>query len=352
VFKKVWHEADLEPHAQEHWAEMHRMARASQSALLSSLTQPAFLLSCALMRWLDTDNRSDNRSATKAVAFLAPFFFPGFLESEKGANFKDSLLLNQEERAKVLPDIRSHHSNATRPQEFWNDWQAIKKTLKSIDDMPLDWEIATRPIIAHFYKKGVIRPSTDDYFAGQAIAAKDTGRNHYDLFFDWLPHVKTVRLPKTMRNPYEIPPHKVTARKFAIQNPNARFAVIRIWSSPHFYPLMIGFDNRESTSFCDTVGRKWIWMFIPKDMPNSEWSMQKISEERIKPFERLFGKSVAIKRNVFLVMAKDEQELAKLATATVFAIERRPWRWEVDLWKSFINVDIGFVERLDDWWLE
>lgn len=51
-------------------------------------------------------------------------------------------------------------------------------------------------------------------------------------------------------------------------------------------------------------------------------------------------------------MGTDEEDLKKLATATAFAIQRRPWRWEVDLWKSFVNVDFGFLDGLQDEWLE
>jgi hypothetical protein len=51
-------------------------------------------------------------------------------------------------------------------------------------------------------------------------------------------------------------------------------------------------------------------------------------------------------------MGTDEKNLFRLATATTFAILTRPWRWEVDLWKSFLNVDFRFLEGLDDRWLE
>ena len=38
----------------------------------------------------------------------------------------------------------------------------------------------------------------------------------------------------------------VRARQFATVHPKARFAFLRTWSSPHFYPLLIGLENRCS----------------------------------------------------------------------------------------------------------
>lgn len=202
------------------------------------------------------------------------------------------------------------------------------------------------------YKSGVIRNRPNAYYAGQAIAAKELHRDSWDLFTDWRSIIPSITLPSTMQDPFSIQPFITTARNFFSKNPNARFAILRLWSAPHFYPLMIGFDNQDGTSFRDLTGRTFVWMFVPKDMPNSEWSMHHIARQRIQPFEKLFGDKVVVKRNAFLVMGKDEEELKKLAMATTYAIQRKPWRWEVDLWKSFVNVDLGFLEGLKSEWLE
>lgn len=95
-----------------------------------------------------------------------------------------------------------------------------------------------------------------------------------------------------------------------------------------------------------------MWMFVPKDMPNSEWAIHRAARERIDPFKELFMDRVVAKRDSILVMGEDEMDLMKLAMATTYAIQRKPWRWEVDLWKSFVNVDFAFLERLQDGWFD
>ena len=58
------------------------------------------------------------------------------------------------------------------------------------------------------------------------------------------------------------------------------------------------------------------------------------------------------KRDLYVVMADDAEELMKLATGVMFALQTKPWKLEVDLWKSFVNVDLAFLEGLDDKWLD
>ncbi len=73
---------------------------------------------------------------------------------------------------------------------------------------------------------------------------------------------------------------------------------------------------------------------------------------RLEPFKRKFGDRVLVKRDLFLVMGTDEKDLLKLAAAATYAIQTDPWRLEVDLWRSFVNVDMGFLEGLDIRWLD
>jgi hypothetical protein len=125
---------------------------------------------------------------------------------------------------------------------------------------------------------------------------------------------------------------------------------------------MIGLDNQDPTSFQDLIGRKYVWMFVPKDMPNSEWSIHHTARQRITAemgglwkefgYEKGKAKKIVVKKDCFLVCGSDEKECLQLSMATLWAVERKPWRWEVDLWKSFVNVDIGFLEALDEMWLE
>jgi hypothetical protein len=51
-------------------------------------------------------------------------------------------------------------------------------------------------------------------------------------------------------------------------------------------------------------------------------------------------------------MGDDEADLLKWCTVVTFALQTKPWLREVDLWKSFINVDLEFLEGLDKYWLD
>ena len=87
-------------------------------------------------------------------------------------------------------------------------------------------------------------------------------------------------------------------------------------------------------------------------MPCSEWSIHQAARLRLQEYAPLCAKNVVQKRDLFLIMGRDEEELRKLATGVTFALQTRPWRLEVDLWRSFVNVDLGFLEGLDDRWLD
>lgn len=87
-------------------------------------------------------------------------------------------------------------------------------------------------------------------------------------------------------------------------------------------------------------------------MAGAEWSMHSNLDERLDPYRKRFGSRLVSKRDMVLVMGTDEQELKKHAVCATFALQTAPWRWEVDLWKSFVNVDMTFLEDLDKRWLE
>lgn len=122
---------------------------------------------------------------------------------------------------------------------------------------------------------------------------------------------------------------------------------------PSFLPLLIDLENRWQLAFADGLGRTWEWKFVPKDMPYSERSIHRQLKQRIAPCRRFLGDSVVIKRDSLLVMAKMEDDLFKLASAATYAVQTfDTWRLEIDLWRSFVNVDLGFLERLDRRWIE
>ena len=111
---------------------------------------------CKLMQ-MASHFREERRivdDAFKAYAAIALFFdTEKFLAHGLGSIFKDSKLLNQEERAKDVPDRRTHLSNKTMPTEFWKDWDKLLKDNKrcsndSVEDIfPMEWRKAIRPIV-------------------------------------------------------------------------------------------------------------------------------------------------------------------------------------------------------------
>lgn len=117
---------------------------------------------------------------------------------------------------------------------------------------------------------------------------------------------------------------------------------------------MLGDWNRQATAFMDGYARSWIWKFIPKDMPISEWSMYNTLKLRLELLKDQLqvGKRVIHRNEVMLVMGTDEVDLLKYVTAVTFAIQTKPWHREIDLWKSFVNVDLEFLESLDPYWLD
>lgn len=130
------------------------------------------------------------------------------------------------------------------------------------------------------------------------------------------------------------------------------FSVLELWSAPHFWPLMLGYDNRANTSFMDGASRTWEWKFVPKDMPCSEWSVHLAARMRTEAFKWLFGNKVVCRKDMWLVMGEDRNECRRLTTQVVFAVQTRPWRLEVDPWKSWFGVEVGFLEGLEEsWWV-
>lgn len=116
--------------------------------------------------------------------------------------------------------------------------------------------------------------------------------------------------------------------------------------------MMIGMDRRDLHSFADARGRTWEFNFCPKDFPFTERSMHWNSSMRINHYQHVLGRRVFVKRDLFLVMGENEEDLLKSATAATFAVISEPWRLEIDLWRSFINVDMAFLENLKEEWLD
>lgn len=176
-FKECWHKADLEPGAQERWTEYKRMMAEMQKwdnpknkirGPVSNVKRAFFGIK--VLDELDVDmdcHRRVRRDMFFASTLTSMFFGEcgAFFNSESGLTFKHSLLMSQAERARHPPDIRSPHSNNTRPKEHWKEWDDISKKESGrrvrgdIDYYPEHWNLVARPCIAHLYREGVICPS-------------------------------------------------------------------------------------------------------------------------------------------------------------------------------------------------
>lgn len=375
-FKRIWHNSDMEPGAGDRWTEYqhlvtaYRQWRDPEDAVKKTVSTKSlanvFRTLAHLGHGKDTHHRvvRDMRQSD----LLVSLFFdqdPSFLSSEDAASFRDSLLLNQQARSAQFPDIRSHHSNKTRPAEYWQEWDDLHTISEpngqiiTHADCPTRWSLTLQPTIARLYKEGVICPAYSVAASGPAVCLTEPNREEKpDLYFDWRHAIKKVHLPRELHDPTRVKPLveqalDIISNKKFLRPEKARFTVLKIWSAPHFWPLMLGVDNRENTSFVDLTGRIWEWMCIPKDMPASEWIIHHIFRMRITPYEdAYFHGKVLLRRDVVLVVGENEKECRELTTAAVFAIQTRPWRLEVDPWKSWWNVDLPFLEGLNGRWWE
>lgn len=204
---------------------------------------------------------------------------------------------------------------------------------------------------ASVYKDGILRNSYTPSVAGLAFAHKEPGQA-LDLHMDFRAIIREITMNPGMQEP---PPPSFllsSARTFYIRHTSARFALLRLWSASHFYPLLIGPENGDRMAFYDAQGRAWEWRFIPKDMPFSEWSVHQQLRTRIQPFRKALGDKVVVMRDMLLVMGNDEEELLTVAAATTYAVTTDPWRLEIDLWRSFVNVDMKFLGNLPGHWWE
>lgn len=209
------------------------------------------------------------------------------------------------------------------------------------------------------YRAGVLAPAyiqpDTQIIAGIATAKAEPHRpDKLDLFINYEDQHGNfpMKYPPSFPHPSKWPQLQPLIQTFAAKHATARFALLRLWSAPHFYPLMVGLHNRQCTSFLDSCGRSWEWKFVPKDMPGSEYGTHNATVMRLEMLSGQFGDRVVNRGDLILVMGEDAEELLKLCTVVAFAIQTKPWLREVDLWKSFINVGVEFFQDLDPSWLD
>lgn len=398
----------MEPEAQEKYDESMRIIDTIEKNEMKKPDKARFCIFILdLLGIQPYFEKRSRRDVVAAFAKICPFFpehkiasISELLNSDTGLEFKDSLLFKPGERAKFLPNRRSHTSNPYRPPEFWADWDSKltrvegrrrnEPTYLLADQYPLEWDVIVRPILAQcklyyqnelnfgpntanaVYKQSIIKPSykSPNDTTGIVVALKESNRDKRDLYIDYrcLGDIRAKDGIAPLK-PNDFLNLRASAREFAQQHPFPRYALLRIWSNEYFWPLMIGWDNHQTTSFNDAIGNPWEWNFVPKDMPESECSIHIAIEKHLARFRKQLkvrGRQggpkgadvpdnevqVIVRRDLVLVMAVDEDELLQLTTGVTYALQARPWLREVDMWKSFINVDLQFLEMLDKVWIE
>jgi hypothetical protein len=156
VFKQSWHMGDQEPGALTRYIEHRFMVDAMDCFVMTSRINTGPFELCKFMNMASAfcEERRIVDDAFSAYASIAMFFdTDAFLASDEGKPFLDSKLLNQVERAKTVPDRRTHMSNKTMPKEFWAEFEKLLQDNKKqpgdvIEDIfPMEWRKAMRPVI-------------------------------------------------------------------------------------------------------------------------------------------------------------------------------------------------------------
>ncbi|KAL7918391.1 hypothetical protein ACQKWADRAFT_330782 [Trichoderma austrokoningii] len=365
-FKEAFHEGDFEPGSNEKYFQVQDQISALLKTAHTGATDWVLFL-VEILDWLQL--RADYDDYVEDPAAPGHVFFPestvthnvtALLKSDECESFRNSLLFNPQERSKSLPDRRSRTSYKYRDKKFWDEWKELSNGPRYFTDVyPLDWSMTVRPTIAKLYRAGLIAPAYcqnhPQIVPGAAIAATEPHRpDKLELFicFEDRYNNFTQTFPPFSAGPDQWTVLLPRAQAFAGKHQGARFALLRLWSAPHFYPLMIGFHNRQGSTFLDSVGRPWEWKFMPKDMPGSELSIHHTVNRRLELLKGQFGDRVYSRGDLILVMGEDATDLLKYCAAVTFAVQTKPWLREVDLWKSFINVDLDFLRQLDAYWLD
>ncbi|KAM7183928.1 hypothetical protein V8F20_012427 [Naviculisporaceae sp. PSN 640] len=420
IFKDTFHLGDLEPGAQERYKESQELIISLQKYESPFPQQHQWAWFCMqVLDWMklkltyddynpDVHNPWPHRYILQDIvqAFMTMgLFFPNlpvtsvvqeFLNSsEEGKKFRDSKIFDKAWRGQQVPDIRKRTSCSSRPKQFWEEWEKVYTgDAHFVDAIPFDWNMAIRPTIAKLYRAGIIGPAVleahPDVVPGFAVANTEPHRpEKLDLFINYSNVNFFLKgMPPQAIEYKDWPDLLATARRFVssrqfpLDKP-PRFALLRLWSAPHYYPLMMMVPMRQHVSFIDPVGRAWEFKFIPKDMPRSEWSLHNSTMLRLgflreqlggfqAPMNRpklykegKFGAAekwahgtselderVAHRGDLVLVMGEGEEDLLKWCVAVTFALQTKPWLREVDLWKSFVNVGLPELEALNEYWLD
>ncbi|KAG8162053.1 hypothetical protein KVR01_007818 [Diaporthe batatas] len=387
-FKESFHLGDLEPGARDKYVESMRIIIGLQKASSVKTAGTEWAWFCldildrlGLQAWCDDYDPNPHspwphrylaQDVTQAFVTMG-LFFPklevtklvrDFLDSEQGSQFKISGIFDPVARSRMIPDRRSRTSQTRRPKSFFKELEELESREESMVDIcPMSWSTAVRPIIATLYRAGIIQPSNTqphpDCVPGRAYAAEEPHRpGKLDFFVRYKRHQPLSVPPVPSMEDW--PDLLESAQAFSKENPGAKFSLLRLWSAPHFYPMMVHYDTRHVMAFVDSRDRSWEFKLLPKDLEESEKRAMHLTSSRMGVVVEaarehdgvdLSGHFVP-RGDAILVMAESEEELLRLSTIATFAMQTKPWLREVDLWKSFVNVELDFLQGLDPSWLD
>ena len=250
AFKDCWHKANLSPDHQKRWAEFESLMAAlkfgpglnkskpHEEAMGHFFDDKLYVYKLLADLGVTSDaKRCVLKDMDFATSLVALFFdvpdYNDFLNRAPGSRFKNSLILNQVERAKQPPYCRTPDSNQNRPREHWREWDAINMRHTDhgyiCDTFPDHWNLVVRPALAQLYKAGVICTTFHRRSLGLAISMEEPGREGKpDLHFDWRTTIDESFLPPGLTDPFKIEPLLFQAQEFARRHPGARFSVLKL----------------------------------------------------------------------------------------------------------------------------
>ncbi|SCB65309.1 unnamed protein product [Fusarium graminearum] len=276
-------------------------------------------------------------------------FVTEFVNSSQCEEVRNSGVFDIEERNKVRPDRRTGTGYMFREKEFWNEWNEFYNDDEEDESWPerylMEWSLTVRPTLAHCCLQG------GSYNPGKRGTSSRTyqGHSHSPNGASSTWQARSLHQLQGTTRKVQHENRSVFFGTLAMaRNHPARFALLRTWSSPHYYPFMCDGTDRYSTTFLDSRNRSWAWRFVPKDMTASEYSPHETIKRRLGYLKHQFGSRVINRGDLILVMGEDEDDLFKYCITVTLAIQTKPWMWEIDLWKSFINVDMDFIERMEE----
>lgn len=355
TFLQQWHEADLTPGSKQRWRAMADLLtdamKIERGLDLSSNTVIDYLKLGLWLRYPSSKHRLLPRNFSQALILASlPFGWSSITQAVRPRLTPEKLALLDEltdnnKKAQGEPYARSIQPDEVKADEFFKE--AALELKANNRETPDAWDLKLRPVVAAWFRAGMLCPAYDHQAYGHMALAREPGKQKPEIFIDY--HGMEMNdSPSPEHRKIDLLAH---ANAFATTHKSSRSSLLRLWSHSHFWPLLLAGANREDMAFADSIGRIWHSRFIPKDMPYSDISMHNMVQERVKQFKKQFTGKVVFKRDMALVIAENEEDLRWNMAGVIFALQNRPWRFEVDLWKSFVNVDQDFLKGLDEKWL-